>query len=49
MKGFSDLEFIENIPYEETRTYVRLVIRNYIFYHNKLNGGKPWFPEELIQ
>lgn len=26
------LEFIEEIPYEETRGYVKLVLRNYIFY-----------------
>ena len=26
------LYFIEEIPYEETRTYVRLLIRNFIFY-----------------
>lgn len=26
------LEFIEEIPYEETRTYVRLVMRNLIYY-----------------
>jgi soluble lytic murein transglycosylase len=26
------LEFIEDIPYEETRSYVKLVMRNYIFY-----------------
>jgi soluble lytic murein transglycosylase len=26
------LEFIEEIPYEETRAYVRLVMRNLIFY-----------------
>lgn len=26
------LEFIEDIPYAETRSYVRLVLRNYIFY-----------------
>lgn len=26
------LEFIEDIPYEETRTYVKLVIRNFVFY-----------------
>jgi soluble lytic murein transglycosylase len=30
-KGDS-LEFIEDIPYEETRNYVRLVMRNLIFY-----------------
>lgn len=27
------LEFIEEIPYEETRTYIRLVMRNLIFYN----------------
>ena len=27
------LDFIEDIPYEETRTYVRLVIRNFIIYN----------------
>lgn len=26
------VEFIEDIPYEETRSYVKLVLRNYIFY-----------------
>ncbi len=26
------LQFIEDIPYEETRNYVKLVMRNYIFY-----------------
>lgn len=26
------LEFIEDVPYEETRAYIKLVMRNYIFY-----------------
>ena len=30
------LDFIEDIPYEETRTYVRLVIRNFIIYNKIL-------------
>lgn len=30
------LDFIENIPYEETRTYVRLVIRNFVVYNKIL-------------
>ena len=48
--GESDtLEFIENIPYEETRSYVRLIIRNYIFYHNELNETDSWFPDWLLQ
>lgn len=48
-KNFNSLEFIENIPYEETRTYVRLLIRNYVFYHNQLNDNESWFPDWLIQ
>lgn len=27
------LEFIEDIPYEETRAYIKLVLRNFIFYN----------------
>ena len=46
------LEFIENIPYEETRNYIRLIARNYIFYHQLINqqtGKKEQdtFPQEL--
>ena len=26
------IEFIEDIPYEETKTYVRLVLRNFVYY-----------------
>ncbi len=44
----SPLEFIENIPYEETRTYVRLLIRNYIFYHSLLNYKDSKYPEWLF-
>ena len=43
------LSFIEEIPYEETRTYVRLLIRNFIFY--KLLSDKKrqiLFPEWLL-
>ena len=43
------LSFIEEIPYEETRTYVRLLIRNFIFY--KLLTApkrKLLFPEWLL-
>jgi len=47
---WSPLEFIENIPYEETRNYVRLVIRNYVFYHNLLSKNpEDWFPDYLLQ
>ena len=48
-KNMSTLEFIEDIPYEETRTYLRLVIRNYVFYHNELEVGGHWFPDWLLQ
>ena len=42
------LEFIENITYEETRTYVRLLIRNFIFYNKILNEEEAFFPEWLL-
>ena len=32
------LYFIERIPYEETRNYVKLILRNY-FYYKKWYGG----------
>jgi soluble lytic murein transglycosylase len=43
-------EFIEDIPYEETRTYVKLVLRNYLFY-KRLNLREPAmaFPERCLQ
>ncbi len=42
-------EFIEDIPYEETRTYVKLVLRNYLFY-KRLNLREPAmsFPERCL-
>ena len=50
LKDQDILEWIENIPYEETRTYVRLLIRNYVFYHNLLEPeNKLWFPDWIIQ
>ena len=51
-KEFPDLtplEFVENISYEETRNYIRLVIRNYIIYHNLLSESENWFPEILTK
>ena len=32
------LDFIENIPYEETRTYIKLVIRNFVIYNKLLKN-----------
>ncbi len=52
MKALPPLEFIESMPYEETRTYARLLIRNYVFYHNILKAGEeegPWFPDSLLK
>lgn len=34
------LEFIEDIPYEETKTYVKLVLRNFIFYSRLAEPSK---------
>jgi soluble lytic murein transglycosylase len=43
------VEFIEDIPYEETRGYVRLVMRNFIFYKvMESKGQRIPFPEELL-
>ncbi len=44
------LEFIEEIPYDETRAYVKLVMRNYVFY-KRLNQreGPVAFPEEWLK
>jgi soluble lytic murein transglycosylase len=44
------LEFIEDIPYEETRSYVRLVMRNLIFYSLlQAKSGKVDFPEQVLE
>ena len=32
------LEFIETIPYKETREYVTSIIRNYFWYSKRING-----------
>lgn len=43
------VEFIEEVPYEETRTYIKLVMRNYVFYRRLLNQGSALaFPEDLL-
>ncbi len=43
------LFFIEEIPYEETRTYVRLLIRNFIFYKLLTSPKREiLFPEWLL-
>ena len=43
------LSFIEEIPYEETRTYVRLLIRNFIFYKLLTSSERQlMFPEWLL-
>lgn len=42
------VEFMEEIPYDETRLYVKLVMRNYIGY-SRLNATAPFdFPEILL-
>jgi soluble lytic murein transglycosylase len=50
-KRFSggDVMFIEEIPYEETKVYVKLVMRNFVIY-KKLKQGDAFefFPRELI-
>jgi soluble lytic murein transglycosylase len=44
------IEFIEEIPYDETRAYIKLTMRNYVFYRRLLSpGSKIIFPEELLK
>lgn len=45
----SDLEFIEEIPYEETRNYVKLVIRNAIVYRRLQSASAFSYPQQFIQ
>ncbi len=42
------VEFIEVIPYEETRSYVRLIIRNKIFYQRLFSKNSFLFPEDTL-
>lgn len=43
------IEFIEEIPYEETRTYVKLVLRNFVTYQRRLNNQSITFPEWTLR
>lgn len=44
------VEFIEEVPYEETRAYIKLTMRNYVFYQRMLNPGIAIkFPEDLLK
>ena len=45
----SPLEFIENITYEETRTYVRILIRNFLIYNQILKEDEKLFPEWVFK
>lgn len=43
------LKFIEEIPYQETRNYNKLVLRNFLIYsNNDTEILKPWFPEGIL-
>ncbi len=43
------IEFIEEIPYEETRSYIKLVLRNYIFYRRFEEKEAFEFPESCLR
>ncbi len=44
------IEFIEDIPYDETRSYVKLILRNFIFYSRlKQPELKTKFPNQCLQ
>ncbi len=43
------LSFIEEIPYQETKTYIRLLIRNFVLYKLLNHPGRAlFFPEHLL-
>lgn len=42
------IEFIEMIPYEETRNYIKLVFRNYITYKRILGAEEVIIPEDFF-
>lgn len=45
-----DLMFIEDIPYEETKAYVKLVTRNLVLYKKMLHGDEfKTFPRHLLE
>lgn len=43
------LEFIEEIPYDETRLYVKLVLRNFVTYQRRLSQTSVKFPEWTLR
>lgn len=43
------IEFIEEVPYEETRSYLKLVLRNYVFYLRMQNEKPFLFPESCLR
>lgn len=48
-KASDTLEFIEEIPYEETRTYVKIIARNKLFYERISNRDESQlFPSEFL-
>ena len=42
------LQFIELIPYNETKNYVKLVLRNYINYKRLNSKGPFYFPKDIL-
>ena len=43
------ITFIEDIPYDETRTYLKLVLRNQIFYQRMFATESFLFPIQLVE
>lgn len=43
------LAFIEEVPYEETRGYIKLVLRNYVLYKRRLSKKSFLFPEQFLE
>lgn len=46
---YNEIKSIEMIPYEETRNYVKLVLRNIITYYRISSQSDIYFPENLLR
>jgi soluble lytic murein transglycosylase len=47
-KDLEPLEFMESIPFFETRAYVKKVLRNYAIYLALYQGKAPTFLKEIL-
>jgi len=47
IKRFGEIDWVEQIPFAETRNYVQRVMENYQVYKTRLKGGKLTIDRDL--